>query len=133
MAPVHDAGVLVYDAGVLVAADRRSTRAWSLHVEALRSRITPTLPAAVLGQVWRGRPAQANLARFLRGCDVTPDSEELARAAGVACGAAGTDDVVDALVVVLARQLGAPVVTSDPSDLRHLARAIGFGLVLHQL
>lgn len=87
---------LVYDAGALVATERRSTRAWTLHREALRSEITPTLPAAVLGQVWRGRPSQANLARFLRGCDITPDTEELARAAGVACGAAGTADVVDA-------------------------------------
>ena len=50
---------LVYDAGALVAAERRSTRAWTLHREALRSQITPTLPAAVLGQVWRGRPSQA--------------------------------------------------------------------------
>jgi hypothetical protein len=124
---------LVYDAGALVAAERRSIRAWTLHREALRSQITPTLPAAVLGQVWRGRPSQANLARFLRGCDITPDTEELARGAGVACGAAGTADVVDALVVVLARQLAAPVVTSDPDDLRHLAQAIGFSLAVHQI
>lgn len=124
---------LVYDSGALVAAERRSTRAWALHREALRSQITPTLPVAVLGQVWRGRPSQADLARFLRGCEVTPDTEELARAAGVACGASGTADVVDALVVVLARQLAAPVVTSDPDDLRHLAEAIGFSLAVYQL
>jgi hypothetical protein len=124
---------LVYDAGALVAAERRSTRAWSLHREAIRSQVMPTLPAAVLGQVWRGRANQANLGRFLRGCDVAPDTEDLARAAGVACGVAGTADVVDALVVVLARQLSAPVVTSDADDLRHLADAIGFSLTVHQL
>jgi len=39
----------------------------------------------------------------------------------------------DALVVVLARQLGAPVVTSDSDDLRRLAQAIGFSLAVHQL
>jgi hypothetical protein len=125
--PVATAGIL------LVAAERRSIRAWTLHREALRSQITPTLPAAVLGQVWRGRPSQANLARFLRGCYITPDTEESARAAGVACGAAGTADVVDALVVVLAGQLAAPVVTSDPDDLLRVAQAIGFSLAVHQL
>jgi len=34
---------------------------------------------------------------------------------------------------VLARQLAAPVVTSDPDDLRHLAQAIGFSLAVHQI
>jgi hypothetical protein len=46
----------------------------------------------------------------------------------VACGAAGTADVVDALVVVLARQLAAPVVTSDPDDLRHPPKRSGSAL-----
>ncbi|MGH8302172.1 MAG: hypothetical protein ACRET5_11980 [Steroidobacteraceae bacterium] len=124
---------LVYDAGALVAAERLSTRAWTLHREALQSGITPALPAAVLAQVWRGRANQANLARFLRGCQVIADTELLARAAGVACGAAGTADVVDALVVVLARELSAPVVTSDADDLRRLAHAVGLTLVIHQL
>ena len=124
---------LLYDAGVLLAAERRSARAWALHRDALRSRITPTLPAAVLAQVWRGGAGQANLARLLRGCFVAADTEELARAAGVVCAVARTADVVDAFVVVLARQLAAPVVTSDPSDLRHLAQAVGFDLTVHQV
>ncbi len=124
---------LLYDAGALLAAERGSARAWALHRDALLSRITPTLPAAVLAQVWRGGAGQANLARFLRGCFVSPDTEALARAAGVVCAVAGTADVVDAFVVVLARQLVAPVVTSDPSDLRRLAQAVGFGLTVHQV
>lgn len=124
---------LVYDAGVLLAAERRSARAWTLHHDALKAGITPELPAAVLAQVWRGGAKQAQLARFLRGCHVLPDTEHLARAAGVACGVAGTADVVDALVVVLARQRSAPVVTSDPDDLRHLAGAMGFTLIIHEI
>lgn len=55
---------LVYDAGALAAAERRSAPAWTLHREALQSGITPALPAAVLAQVWRGRANQANLARL---------------------------------------------------------------------
>ena len=67
------------------------------------------------------------------GCFVAADTEELARAAGVVCAVARTADVVDAFVVVLARQLAAPVVTSDPSDLRRLAQAVGFDLTVHQV
>jgi hypothetical protein len=44
------------------------------------------------------------------------DREE-AQATGVLCGEAGTKDVVDASVVLLARKLGAIIVTSDPDDL----------------
>lgn len=40
-------------------------------------------------------------------------------------GAAGTSDVVDAAVVVCAQALGlAPVITSDPQDLRKLDPAL---------
>lgn len=123
---------LVYDAAALVAAERRSTRAWTLHREALRSQITLTLPAAVLGQVWRGRPSGQPRAvpAWLRH---HARHRRVGARRRVACGAAGIADAVDALVVVLARQLAAPVVTSDPDDLRHLAQAIGFSLAVHQL
>ena len=43
-----------------------------------------------------------------------------ARAAGVLCGAAGTADVIDASVVLVARQQPATVITSDRSDLEIL-------------
>jgi hypothetical protein len=44
----------------------------------------------------------------------------LAEAAGVLCGRAGTSDVVDACVVLVARRERAVVVTSDVDDLRQL-------------
>jgi hypothetical protein len=56
--------------------------------------------------------------------------EQLARAAGTACGPAHTSDVVDALVVVTAAVLDATVITSDPDDLRHLADAIAAKIVI---
>jgi hypothetical protein len=40
---------------------------------------------------------------------------------------------VDALVVVTATQFAAPVVTSDPDDLAHLAASVGATLVFHPL
>ena len=44
----------------------------------------------------------------------------LAEAAGVLCGRAGTSDVIDASVVLVARRERAVVVTSDLDDLRSL-------------
>jgi hypothetical protein len=47
-----------------------------------------------------------------------------AEAAGMLCGTAGTNDVIDAAVIIAARRLDALVVTSDPDDLRRLDRSI---------
>jgi predicted SpoU family rRNA methylase len=43
---------------------------------------------------------------------------------GVLCKQSGRDDVVDASVVLLARRLGAKIVTSDSEDLSHLDPSI---------
>ena len=58
-------------------------------------------------------------------CDIVPDDERTGRAAGLACAAAGTTNVVDAVVVVAAVRHRAPVVTSDRGDVTRLAEAIG--------
>jgi hypothetical protein len=46
--------------------------------------------------------------------------ERMARQAGALCGRAGTSDVVDASVVLVAQMHGHAVVTSDPGDLAKL-------------
>jgi predicted nucleic acid-binding protein len=46
--------------------------------------------------------------------------EDTARAVGILLGLRGTNDVVDASVVVCARRYGQPVVTGDSEDLRRL-------------
>lgn len=117
-------GTIVYDAGALIGAERRNPRLIALHDELTRAKIRPTVPAAVLAQVWRGGP-QPLLSRALRGCDILPDDEHLARAAGVACAKAGTSDVVDAIVIAVAVRQNAAIVTSDPDDLARLAAAVG--------
>lgn len=123
---------LLYDTGALVAAERRHPLIWRLHDRANAAGIVPVVPVVVLAQAWCGGP-QHNLSRLLRGCRIVPDDEITGRAAGRACAAAGTSNVVDALVVVTAKQLAAPVVTSDPDDLAHLAASVGTTLVLHPL
>lgn len=120
---------LVYDTGALLAAERHDPRTWERHAASLGRGVPPVVPVVVLAQAWRGGP-QPNLSRLLRGCDVLPDTEQLGRAAGVACARAGTGDVVDALVVTVALGLDAPVVTSDPDDLRRLAAALGRALTI---
>jgi len=67
----------------------------------------------------------------LKACDIVPDDERTGRAAGVACAAAGTTDVVDAIVVATAVRQQAPVVTSDPGDLTRIADAIGVKIRLY--
>ena len=68
---------------------------------------------------------------MLKACDIVPDDERTGRAAGVACAAAGTTDVADAIVVATAVRQQAPVVTSDPGDLTHIADAIGMKIRLY--
>lgn len=80
------------------------------------------IPAGVLGQAWRNGRVQVTLARFLRteAVKIVPLDEQIARACGELCGAASTSDIVDASVVIVARDRRDPIITSDPSDLRHL-------------
>lgn len=119
-----------YDAGALIAADRASRRMWLLHGRLLERGVQPNVPSVVLAQVWRGG-RQARLARLLRGCKVTPLATEDACRTGVALGASGTGDVVDAAVVVGAGERGDAIVTSDPADLERVAAALGLTPALH--
>lgn len=112
--------MLVYDAGALVAADRQGRKIWTLHYTSLQGGSFPVVPTPALVQVYRDGTRQVNLARLLKGCQELPLDGELARRAGRLCGAAGTADVTDAVVAVVAADHAAAVVTSDPSDLTHL-------------
>ncbi len=114
---------IVYDTGALVAAERRHRGVWALHEQSLAGVVRPIVPVVILAQAWRGTP-HANLARLLRGCLVTPDTEDLGKATGTICGRSGTSDVLDALVVATALRLQALVVTSDPDDLQHIASSL---------
>jgi predicted nucleic acid-binding protein len=124
--------MIVYDTGALLAAEANQRTMWVLHDAALRNGIIPTISATVLAQAWRGGP-QPQLSRLLKGCEVDPLTEQAARAAGVACAASATSDIVDAAVVVDAIARRALVVTSDPRDLARIAEALDAPLDLHQI
>jgi hypothetical protein len=80
------------------------------------------VPAGVVGQAWRDGRVQVTLARFLRGeeVEIIPLDEQLARSCGELCAAAGSSDIIDASVVIVARERRDPIITSDPRDLRRL-------------
>ena len=115
---------VVYDAAVLVAADRNERRAWAEHKVRLELGVIPLVPAPVVAQVSRS-PQQAQLRRFLTGCMVVPLSESEAHEAGRLLGLTRTADVVDAVVVTTALRQKAVILTSDPGDIKRLVRASG--------
>ena len=120
---------IVYDTGALLAAERRNPDFLALHDELTTARIRPLVPVVVLAQAWRGGP-QHQISRVLKGCDIIPDDEHIGRAAGIACAASATADVVDAIVIATAVRHQAPVVTSDPADLSRIADALGVKIQL---
>lgn len=113
---------IVMDAGALIALDRGDKRMIALLGRALAQGRRFRVPAGVVGQAWRDGRVQATLARFLRSVEVeiVPLDEQLARSCGELCGAKGSMDVIDASVVIVARERRDPIVTSDPNDLRRL-------------
>ena len=115
---------VVYDAAVLVAADRNDRRAWAEHKARLELGVVPSVPAPVVAQVSRS-PQQAQLRRFLAGCVVVPLGENEAHEAGRLLGKSRTSDVVDAIVVTVALRWKAVILTSDPDDIKRLVRASG--------
>jgi len=120
-ARITAAGITL-DAGALIALDRGDKRLIALLNRALALCLPLRVPSGVVGQAWRNGRIQVTLARFLRigEVEIIPLDEQLARACGELCGAAGTADIIDASVVIVAMQRGDHVVTSDPGDLRRV-------------
>jgi hypothetical protein len=114
----------VYDAAVLVAADRNERGARAEHKVGLELGIVPLVPAPVVVQVSRS-PQQAQLRRFLTGCVVLPLGETEAHEAGRLLGLTKTTDVVDAVVVITALRQNATILTGDPDDIERLVGASG--------
>ena len=115
---------VVYDAAVLVAADRNERQAWAEHKARSEFGMVPLVPAPVVAQVSRSSQ-QAQLRRFLTGCEVVPLGETEAHEAGRLLGITKTADVVDAAVVITAIRRKAVILTSDPDDIGRLVMASG--------
>ena len=132
MKPAMKPTGLTLDAGALIAVDKGAEFIQTLLREADLHGLPIVIPAAALAQVWRDGSKQVRLARFLKigvngdpgAPTVEPLHERMARQAGALCGLAGTADVVDASVVLVAKLHGHAVVTSDPGGLAKLDPAL---------
>jgi hypothetical protein len=116
---------LVLDAGALIGIDRGGRRVTAELAAAVRNGIDLRTTAIVIAEAWRdpgGR--QANLARLLRSVEIRAVDGQLGRRAGELLGRAGTDDPIDATVVLVADD-GDRILTADVADIRRLADAAG--------
>lgn len=112
---------LLLDAGALLALEKNDRAMWRRFKSARLAGFPPVSHGGVIGQAWRGGgPRQALLATALAGIDIRPLDGELGRRAGGLLARAGTSDVIDAALVLLAED-GDEIVTSDPGDLAALA------------
>ena len=123
---------IVYDEGVLVAAERDDRSVWADHRIRLEVGAVPTTTAPVVAQVSRSA-RQVQLRRFLRGCEIAAFSPQQADEVGELLAKAGAFDVVDAHVVVIAATTGSPVLTSDPDDLRRLSNDLPAPVVIRRI
>lgn len=116
---------LVLDSGALIALERNDRAMWTRFKAARQAGAVPISHGGVVGQAWRGRgPRQTLLAKALAGTDVRPLDDALGRAAGELLAQSAGRDVIDAALVLLARD-GDHIVTSDLDDLEPLARTAG--------
>lgn len=112
---------LVLDAGAFIAAERRDERMVALVAELRSAKVPLVTSAGVVGQVFRGGTGrQVPVSFLLRQTTVIDLTYSAARVLGRMLGATKTSDVVDAHVVLLARERDWTVLTSDPDDLRRL-------------
>ncbi len=115
---------IVLDAGALIALERNDRAMWAVLKLAALDGNDVLVPAAALAQVWRGGAAQAQLSRALDHC-VIASFDAVARPVGELCGRAGTSDICDAQVALVAARRGDVLYTSDLDDMRRLVAACG--------
>jgi hypothetical protein len=115
---------LVLDSGALIALERNDREVWRRIKRSLVLGDALVTHGGVVGQVWRGGGRQALLALALESVDVRPLDEELGRAAGALLAAAKRRDVIDAALVLLARD-DDRILTSDPGDIEPLVELTG--------
>ena len=119
----------VFDAGALIALERRSSFMIGILNEALHGTIEVVLPRTVIAQVWRATPRQANVGRLVsaglrRGSPVVIDelTAERAREIGIKIGQTSHPDIVDVHVALAAAERGHAVLTSDDADVSKVNR-----------
>jgi len=111
---------LTLDAGALIAYERADPDILQILRLAFRRGMSPTVPAVVLAEVWRGDRKDARVAWLLKACTVEPLDEQRARSAGKLRRTVAGAGAVDACVAVGVRERGDALATSDPENMRRL-------------
>lgn len=122
---------ITFDAGALIALERRGQRARKILERATEQRVRITVPSVVVAEWWRGRTDTRD--RIVAAVRVEPLSETIAKFAGEALSAVKGSTTIDAIVMASAALRGDIVYTSDIGDLQALAsyfravRVLGIG------
>lgn len=109
-----------YDTGMLIAIERRKTRAMAVHEWLHANGISVSVPWVVVAEFWRGRTDRRDA--LLRSVDIELPTVQLAQAAGLALGAVKGASLADAIVMASAALRGTVVYTADIDDLTRLQR-----------
>ncbi|HEY8087800.1 MAG TPA: PIN domain-containing protein [Polyangiaceae bacterium] len=116
---------VVLDAGAFIALERRDRVMTELARRLAEDEIPLVTSAGVVAQVWRGGSrAPVPIAFLLRRTTVVDLTQRVAKVIGRMLGATRTKDPIDAHIVLLARERGWTVLTSDPDDLRRIDPAL---------
>lgn len=114
----------VFDAGAVIALERRVPLLLGILDEALHGTVEVVLPRTVIAQAWHGSPRQANVGRLIsagrkRDSPVIIDELTAQRAIqiGITIGKTSHPDIVDVHVALAADEWGHAVLTSDDGDI----------------
>lgn len=124
---------VTYDTGALIAADHNDRRMWALHAGFLAEEVSPTVPAPVLAEAWRGGGRQAILSRFLALCTLEPMNEQQAKSVGILAGNANHHDIVDVTVVEGAIRGHDAIITSNHTHIRKIADAVRTKIIIERI
>ena len=116
---------VVLDSGAFIALENRD-RVMTHLAERFYREATPLVTSAgVIAEIWRGgKDAQIPIVFLLRQTRVIDLTYVTARTLGLMLGATRTRDPIDVHIVLLARERGWPVLSSDAADLRAIDPAL---------
>jgi hypothetical protein len=121
---------LVFDAGALIALDRRDRDLYALVALAAQQGIEAITSSAIVAQVWRDPARQARLTTALQGFKEFAVDQLAARRCGLLLADTYTSDIADAALVLLVHD-GDTVLTSDPGDIQRLLDSAKVNALVH--
>jgi len=113
---------IILDAGAFIAFEKGDGGVRDRIAIARKRSIELATTSPVIAQAWRDGRRQVLVARLVAATRVDAPDEVAAKHAGALLAVTGTADVVDALLVGLARD-GDVILTSDPDDIEPLVVA----------